>query len=346
MSYFVRHRIKYLNIEEFNKHLIFCKKYRKIVFDELMLFKFKYGSIGMHAIIDDKLTNVSLTYIDGSYVCTYICRKDGLLREGDITGLSAYITLSRYYKVPHKEVNFSASALLWYNERFVKTRQYAYEYDINSAYANIMANYLFPNTEVESKTGIVNKNEIGFDSNGNLIKEGEFALWKFPLMESPFKKFAQVYFERKQKAKTEEIKQKSKNTINYAVGFLQRVNPFLRAYIVNSCNEKIKGLINEDYVLHCNTDAIVSTKKLDLPLGTNIGEWKVKEGMFAYIGHPYQWDMELPKYQGIPKGWFQPGWDILKDEIPHFGNVVEFNYRKIILEEVKYEDKYTKKREI
>jgi hypothetical protein len=330
-----------VNIDEFNHHLTFCKSYRKIVFDELMLFKFKNGSIGMNAIIDDKLTNISLTYIDGNYVCTYICRKDGLMREGDITGLSAYITLSRYYKVPKKEVNFSASPLLWYNEKFVNTRQYAYEYDINSAYSNIMCNYLFPNTEVESQTGIVDDNEVGFDTDGNLVRKGQFALWKFPLVESPFKRFAQVYFNKKKNAKTEEIKQKAKNTMNYAVGFLQRVNPFLRAYIVNSCNERIKELINEDYILHCNTDAIVSTKKLDLPLGDDIGQWKMREGMFAYIGHPYQWNMELPKYQGVPKGWFEPGWDILKDEIPHFGNVVEFNIEKLKLEEIKYENKFT-----
>lgn len=342
MSYFSRHKIKYIAIDEFNNHLTFCKKYRKIVFDEVNLFKLKYGSIGMNAIIDNKLTNISITYIDGSFTCTYICRKDGLSREGDITGLSAYITMCRYYKVPHREVNFSASALLWYNEKFVNTRQYAYEYDINSAYATVMYYCKFPNTEILPETGIVKENEIGFDSDGKLINKGGFALWKFPLIESPFRKFSEYYFNKKVKAKNSEEKQKAKNMINYAVGFLQRVNPFLRAYIVEKCNERIKGLINEEYILHCNTDSIVSTKKLDLKLGNGIGEWKIKEGMFAYIGHPYQWDMELPKYQGIPKGWFQPGWDILKDEIPHFGNVVEFDLKKIELVRIKNEFKNTK----
>ena len=339
---FSRYKIRYVSIDEFNEHLTFCKKYRKIVFDEVSLFRLKHGSIGMNAILDDKLMNTSITYIRGTNVCTFTCRKDGLLSIGDTTGLNAYITLCKYYKVPKLEVNFSASPFMWYNEKFVNTRQYAYEYDINSAYATIMYFYKFPDTSVEYKTGIVDENEIGFDADGNIVKEGRFALWKFPIIESPFKKFAEVYYKRKQKAKNEELKTRAKNILNYSVGFLQRVNPFLRAYIVNSCNEKIKALINEDYVLHCNTDAIVSNKKLDLPLGNEIGEWKLKEGLFAYVGHPYQWDNDLPRYQGVPKGWFKPGWDILKDELPSFGNVVKLNLETLLLEEIKYENKITK----
>lgn len=337
MKYFVRHKIEYLNVDDFNKHLEFCEKYRIIVFDELKLFKLKHGSIGMHAIIDDKLTNISLTYIDGKKACTYICRKDGISRVGDIVGLSAYINMSRYYKVPERKVNFSASPFLWYNEKYINTRQYAYEYDINSAYANIMYNYKFPDTSKNFETGFVKEGEIGFDASGDLVHEGSFALYKFKLIDSPFKKFAEVFFNKKINAKNDEERNKAKNTINYAVGFLQRVNPFLRAFIVNSCTEYIKQFIDEEYVLHCNTDCIVSTKKLNLVIGNQIGEWKVKEGMFAYIGHPYQWNNELPKYQGIPKGWFKPGWDILKDEIPHFGNLYRFNLKKLKLEEEKYE---------
>jgi hypothetical protein len=334
---FSRKKIRNVSIQEFNEHLVFCKEFRNVVFDEVDLFRLKHGSIGMNAIIDDKLMNISVTYIRGKEACTYICRKDGLVNFGDTTGLNAYITLCKYYKVPKLEVNFSASPFMWYNEKFVNTRQYAYEYDINSAYATIMYYYKFPDTSVKFKTGYVGKNEIGFDADGNIVKENYFALFIFPEIESPFKKFAEVYYNKKQKAKNEEIKQRAKNMLNYSVGFLQRVNPFLRAYIVNMCNEKIKELINEDYVLHCNTDSIVSTKKLDLPLGDKIGEWKLKEGMFAYTGHPYQWDNDLPRYQGVPKGWFSPGWDILKDELPTFGNVVELNLEKLLLEEIKYE---------
>ena len=42
--------------------------------------------------------------------------------------------------------------------------------------------YPFPDTAIEPKTGTVKKGEIGFDADGNLIKEGDFALWKFPLI--------------------------------------------------------------------------------------------------------------------------------------------------------------------
>ena len=44
---------------------------------------------------------------------------------------------------------------------------------------------------------------------------------------------------------------------------------------------------NRENIHKCNTDSILSTVKLDLEIGTNIGEWKIENQGKCYIknGH-------------------------------------------------------------
>ena len=111
---------------------------------------------------------------------------------------------------------------------------------------------------------------------------------------------------------------------------LQIKNPWLRAWIVGSCNELISSLIDKD-TLFWNTDSIVSRRpRPDLTIGDEIGEWKLEhEGEVAYWGNAYQWNQDKPTYRGVPKGDFPEGWDILVDDTPTHSNPYYFDYKEM-----------------
>lgn len=109
--------------------------------------------------------------------------------------------------------------------------------------------------------------------------------------------------------------------LNLPIGYCQRYNPFLRSYVVNSCNEVIKRLIDDD-TLFWNTDAIFSRKRRpELELGTEIGQFKeIHCDTLSYVGNVYQINNEDPTYRGISKSWFKAfekkngrKYDLLKD---------------------------------
>jgi hypothetical protein len=225
----------------------------------------------------------------------------------------------------------------WYNPKYNCTRNKAYCYDMNSAYAWGMLQPM-PDTSVPptAKT-IVEGNEIGFielPNNNDVMSltavfKG-FCACVFPLMDSPFKKFVDRWYKLKQEAKTKRAYMKAKNYLVFSVGYMQRTNPYLRSAIVTYCNNYIQSLIDEDTTLFCNTDSIVSLKELDLKLGEGVGEWKVEnKGEVAYVDFSYQWNKELPTYRGVPKSWFPKNWDILKHDIPHCGNKYYFDEKEI-----------------
>ena len=318
-----------------NKHLKYVYQYRDIQYRE----KLSIETFSNKAFIEDFVVNFQLTYKKGSEAITYICRKDGMKNDQHIKGIEAYRILSHYYKVPKMDEKYcgkadmgglSASPLLWFNEKYNKTKQYAYGYDMNSAYATAMIEDM-PDTSVPMRSGyIVKGKEIGFKEMLNpktnnmttmLVPMYEgFSQYIFPLMESPFKKFVEVWFGEKSKKKGKE-KTKAKNVLVYSVGYLQLTNPFLRATIIGKCNDWIESLIDED-TLFCNTDSIVSLKPLDLKIGKGLGEWKLEhKGYVAYKDYSYQWDDGKLSYRSIPRSWFPKDWDILKDDVPMFGNV-------------------------
>lgn len=329
-------RMQFVSIEEMNEHLRFCRDYRGIIFDNPDNRK---SAIGFTAWIENKQVKLILTYRKGDEVCTYVCRKDGLGCSLEATtGALAYRIMSRYYKPPNRLARFSASPFLWYNPRYNNTRNHAFYYDLNSAYATVMAFYDFPDTSVPPQSKIVSKSEIGFDGDGNLIPTGAFALFVFPKMPSPFKDFAYTWFTKKATAPSGSVERtKAKNVLCFSVGYLQHVNPFLRAFIVNTCNNYIRSMIDPETTLYCNTDCIVSLLPLRLPVGNKLGEWKLNECEFAYRDSNYQINDEIPSYRGTPKGWFPKNFDILRDAIPSVGNIFELNLSNLQLESVNYE---------
>lgn len=346
MGNFYKQRKEYITVTEMNRHLAYVFKYYDVKFRA----KKNSEPFNRSAFIEDKLVYFSLTYKYGSIPCTYICRKDGEDIIQAVDGAEAYRILSLYYKVPHvnpkycgraAEGGLSASPFLYVNPKFENQWIQAYGYDLNSAYSSAMLQPM-PDTTAPMRSGTIKVGEeIGFQEvlnpkmNNKLtmlepVYQG-YSQYIFPLMESPFKQFVKNWYDNKKKAEPDSIEKiKAKGVLNYSIGYLQKYNPFLRATIIGYCNEQVKKLVTED-TLFCNTDSIVSRVPLDLPMGENLGQWKMDhEGLVAYKGANYQWENGDTSFRGIPKSWFPKGWDILRDPLPNSGNVYKFDGKKIV----------------
>ena len=325
-----------------NKHLDYVYRYYDIQYRE----KTEYEEFGMKAFIEDFMVYFHLTYKKGSKACTYVCRKDGLPNDQHINGVEAFRILSRYYNVPRMDESIcgksadgglSASPILYFNPEYNGTRQYAYGYDMNSAYSYAMLQDM-PDTSKPAREGFIEEGkEIGFIEELNPNNElvtclrpifSGYSEYIFPLMPSPFVKFVEHWYNIKKTSRGNK-KAKAKNVLNYSVGYLQLVNPFLRATIIGRCNMLIEDMIDKD-TLFCNTDSIVSLKPLPLKIGNEVGEWKLEhKGLVAYRDYSYQWYDGKLSYRGIPKSWFPEGWDILKDDVPCSGNIYELIDKKL-----------------
>ena len=342
---FSRIKKKYITVEEMNAHLKYVKGTYELIFRE----KRSDETVGRKAFIEDKMVHFQLTYQKGSDLCSYICRKDTKEHHQTIDGGEAFRVLSKYYKVPRMpedicgkscEGGLSASPIIYVNPKYDGTRNYAYGYDLNSAYSSAMLGDM-PDTSKKWRVGnIVEGSEIGFEERINdktgltmlVPKCKGFSLYVFPLIESPFKDFVKAWYKKKvSNPSGSKEREKAKEILNFSVGYLQKVNPFLRATIIGRCNELISSMIDEN-TLFCNTDSIVSLKPLDLKIGNGIGEWKLEhEGLVAYKGNNYQWSDGSISFRGIPKHWFKKNWDILKDEIPRGGNMYKFENMRLRL---------------
>ena len=341
---FKRLREEYISYQEMNKHLEYCKEHRKIVYSAPTNF------IGYNAYIEDKQVFFTLTYKRHDKVIKYICRKDGKEDRQCINGMSAYVTLtSNYYKVPdfrgdsqvRKYLGYledqnkfakTARPFLYFNPKYEGIRLKAIGYDINSSYSAAMVKPMPDTTKPYRLYGIIKEGEeIGFTLTGDNL-EPRFkgnAFFIFPLIESPFTNFVNIWYNKKAQARDKEEKAYAKEVLNYCVGYMQKTNPFLRATIIYYANKEIIDNKDEN-TLYCNTDSIVSLTKRDLPLGTGLGQYKIEhEGEFAYKGSSYQWDKDIPSYRGIPHSWFKKGWDILVDTVPDNGNTLRYNNYKL-----------------
>lgn len=324
---FTRKKVKYCNLKEINLHLRYCYNNKQVEFRQ----KLKGETFGNRAFIVDRLKHFELTYKYGDDACTYMFDKSTGDTEDhqQITGFEAYRVLNMYTHInkvieSKEEAPFSAKGLLWKNKKYEGQRVKAICYDMNSAYSYAMIQDM-PDTSAPPKQKVIQPGEIGFDLNGNRQTEG-YSAFVFRLMESPFKKFVENYFNKKNKAKTKAEKRRAKEYLNFCVGFLQNRDPFTRAQIVGLANDLILSLIDEN-TLYCNTDSIVSlTERPDLKLGDDIGEWKIEHtGDFAYVGYNYQWNKDKPSIRGKTKSYFKDGWDILTDELPESNNKYYFD---------------------
>ncbi len=325
-------------------------------------------SLSQYMIIELKDTKLEITtrYYNFGVPCTYIFD----LNNDDIftkSGLDCFKEFSKAYKVPKaKEYNIqrleaylnpesnkyvcSAKPILDYNKQYEKQLlTNCYEYDLNSAYANTLLdkipdlnNPIIANWPDQIK---VNKNEIGFilDDELSMAEAGNYADIKFKLIDTPKKlKDFLIKWYNKKKNSTGNEKLEAKAMLNLPIGYCQRYNPFLRSYVVNSCNKLIKKLIDKN-TLFWNTDAIFSkVRRPELEIGNEIGQFKeIKCDTLVYVGNVYQINNEDPTYRGISKTWFKAfekeygrKYDLLKD---YDKSISRINYYNLNWDELKLE---------
>ena len=355
-----RNREKIVSIEEMNKILAYVSKNYLLVEGEKATSNFN-----RYACYINNQVNFKITYKKGATVCTYTCRKDGDRKLQSIKGQDAFRIVKQYlghndkfdlrksekfdiwkkllgWDDKDKKFLASAKPFLYYDEKHENQRLRAYSYDINSSYSNGMQQDM-PDTSQEPRINdiIRNSNELGFYMRDNELicteEIGKRCRFIFPKIKSPFLKFIDVWYKRKKTSLNDTVeKQKAKDVLNFSVGYYQKVNPFIRSRIISFANKIIIDSMDEN-TIYCNTDSIVSlTQRKDLEFGDDIGQFKQEHNgkYFAYKEFEYQWDLKAPTYRGVAKKWFPKGWDILKDNLPTQGNLVEFNPKLCILEEV------------
>ena len=313
----------------------------------------RYYKVTTSFVLEKKNKDGSFTYEDINlsnskrYACTFIFDKTGL-NKSTIHASRIGKIANRVYK-PFNEVKEnpeqftfdegteriqqSASAELGFNPKYDKTEHNVVCYDLNSAYAAILQDKII-DTYNKSLYKTVEENEVGFmlyDRNLTLVKPGSYADIVYPLIDSPYKEFSKKYYEIKKTApKGSPERDLAKQILVVTVGLMQHTNPYLRAYIVNSCNEFILKLKDKYYDKVClwNTDAIYTTEhiaELDDLVGDEIGQFKIEyEGLFRQSGLNYQ-KVELNKtsYRGIISQKFGKDYNILTDPLP----CVDLKYR-------------------
>lgn len=339
-------------LEEMQERLDFCKKY-KLPWQACDMVTWNY-------ILEINRTNVYLTYLDlgeYKYRVKYFFKLDGTKASDDlVSGAQAFRNLQKmsnngiidlsgeefkgiYWEEWDEEKGKPiwktgyASPILYFNNKYNGQRiENCVSYDINSMYAYCLTMKM-PDTSVKPRMfGIVNENEIGFNivaKNGEerlkAVFEGSVAKYIFPLIESPFKRFSNYYYKKKKNSKSAKEKQKNKDVLNFAIGYILRKNPFIHCAILSYARDIIENLIDEN-TLYCNTDSIFSKTRrpeIEENLGEELGQWKIDhKGSLAILNGKYQWNEDIPSIRSIPKEWLRRmkekdnGIDLLKDKIP------------------------------
>lgn len=160
------------------------------------------------------------------------------------------------------------------------------EYDLKSAWLTFLAQDKLPYIPVDKnnnldlskcyyeKGKIVAKDEIGFALVENYIqgtsqyyikKEGEKANYIFKLEENKHKMKLLNLKKKINDCEDKIMKKNWKNAVNFWIGNLTHHNPFLRSYIIQSCNDYLLNLINkyEDNYIYSVTDSLAFNKEIE-----------------------------------------------------------------------------------
>lgn len=320
--------------------------------------------------INLKDTRLEITSRYGKYyldkVCTYIfdLNEDPIF---GVSGLKTFAEFSKALKMPKgceygdllenyydKETGkyvCSAKPILGHKKESDNLEN-VYEYDLNSAYSNVILNGI-PDLKQPELNKKVTENHVGFliDDDLTMVPEGYDADVVFPIVPCPeaLKNYIHKWKNIKDAAKIREDDIEAltaKAYLNLPVGYTQRYNPFFRSYVVNSCNNYIRSIMDKNTFMW-NTDAIFSTvERPDLPVADEIGKFKViKCDKFKYIGANYQINDEIPTYRGISKHWFEAfekingrRFDILKDRVPEHINKWYWDWATLTLKESDFDN--------
>lgn len=226
-------------------------------------------------------------------------------------------------------------AILYYNqERNGRATEGCFSYDVNSSFTAAMLKWM-PDTRNIRYSGEVGVGEIGFLKNYGFFEDNHSVIdpvnqpWLVVFEgyadvicpkisgELLFGRFAAKYYKQKKTALTKESKVQAKEMLNFGVGYFQLTNPLIRTAIIYWSNKNILDHIDSN-TLFANTDCIVSRgKRDDIMCGNELGDFKIDHtGTFKYIGLTCQWNLETPKWRGVPKKDFKDGFDMLRDDLP------------------------------
>lgn len=202
------------------------------------------------------------------------------------------IAIKKLGKLDGKFLNKQAG-LLKFNPKYNSKKIFAFEYDLNAAYLSCMAERWL-DTRFAMYDHILDENEAGFFYMENLFLVTEPGIKvdiAFKIIETPesIKNYCKKWFKKKQ-SDNKSTRLSAKHQIVDSIGFLQYHNPYLRAYIVETCNNFIQSIIDsypDDWIL-ANTDAIFLTKPINLNTGTEIGQFKIKKGFIETRGVNYK----------------------------------------------------------
>lgn len=355
--------IRYINAKAFNWHLMNVYNHGM----DVIKAPRKNHESSTVANLEIGASKVKLTYRWLNKTTTYCFSLDGNNTDAilsPIPGHEAMRILSYYAKVPRlntlidsrvdlfqytDEFNGkptfavqNSKAILWFDPNLNNSRiEGCYSYDLNSSYSYAMLQDMPDTTAMPDEFEAPKAGEIGFETNGDVYfgPSAHICRFVFKAIESPFKRFVNVWYEKKKTAVDIETRSKAKAVLNFCVGYFARINPFIRNTIVQRANYYILSFKDEN-TIYINTDSIITKAKrpdLDKLLSDEVGGFKLEhEGSFAYKDFNYQWNNDLPKYRGISRGWFRSfekinghKYDILRDEIPNN------TYNEYIIEEIK-----------
>lgn len=361
---FKNKRIVYVHdVRVMNKHLRYCRDNRTLAPSEAWVNLQRLPRA--YYTLDLMYARIILRYCgNGNPYTEYIFYLDGSEHQQAVSGMRAFNTLQRmshkgvvdltgnkeYYDSLYGTWNLGTIAgLIYFNPKLSGHR---YEncvcYDRRSAYSAAMLEPIPDTNVLPRRNDYVKKGEIGFRLMPHginneqhfyaIFEEGYLADYIYPAIESPFKSFVEYFYKKRAKAKGVEA-DRVKQTLNYAVGYIRRKNPFIHSCILSRARYYIESFIDEN-TLYSNTDSIVSKvprPDLDALVGEEIGQFKVEhKGSFAYNGSGYQWNFEMPSMRGRSKEWFRNaypnGYDILRDDIPFMeANKYEFDKKEGIV---------------
>lgn len=322
-------------------------------------------NLNNHIVFDLKDTKLEITTMYGPELCkpcTYVFHLNG--EDSFVcSGLQCFAELNKYIKIPraseynHPELKrffddatgkyvCSARPTLGYNKDYEGIELLnCYEYDINSAYTSTMQksipdllNPIFNERAKKGQVGFLLDDELTMMYGPTKSRVDVV----FNLIPTPqgLIDFNKKWYNIKKNAQGEE-RLRAKAYLNLPIGYSQRYNPFFRAYVVHTCNKVIYDLVKEykDCCLLWNTDAIYTTRKLDLDIGPGIGQFKeIPCCKICYIGNTYQIDDEVPVYRGIPKEWFRAfearngrKYNLLQDGVPQRCNIYVWDWDSLKL---------------
>lgn len=165
----------------------------------------------------------------------------------------------------------------------IETFENVYVYDINSSYASAFETAVLPDTgKMIGKYRRVGKDQIGFVFVGEEmipVFDGAMAIWVFErLPESDLKKiraWIDGTYNKKRNGNADE-KTLAKKHLNFSIGYLSTINPFIHAAILYKAKQNILRYVDK-HALLINTDSIIRIgPDENIPIGKELGQFKLE----------------------------------------------------------------------